>query len=151
MGNPAVSDHDRGGRPPHRPSQAARTKVNLLLALRWSNQKIAGALGIDLKTLKRHYASELRCRAAARDRLDGVLMAKLLDLFLTTDNVAAARELRCRFERADQLGSPMPAARPVGKKQRALELAQQLDPNSTMDRILIARQARQQADGGPSN
>ena len=121
------------------------------MALQWSNQKIAGAIGIDQGTLKRHYGRQLEARAAARDRVDGLLMAKLLDLFLTTDNVAAARELRCRFERNDQLGSPAPAARPSGKKQRALELAQQLDPNSTMDRILIARQARQQADGEPPN
>ena len=143
MGNPAVSEPERGGRPSHRPSQATRSRVNLLLALAWSNQRIASALGLDLKTLKKHYADELRLRASAADRLNTLTMSRLLDLFLTKNSIPAARELRCCFERADRLrGQTAPTAKPGGKKQRALELAQQLDPSSPMDQILIRRKWR---------
>ena len=137
MGNPAMSKPDLGGRPSHRPSQATRTRVNLLLALGWSNQRIALALDVDLKTLKKHYADELKLRAVAADRLDGMLMQKLLDLFLA-GNVGAARELRVLRERNDRR-STVPAEKPLGKKEAALRAAREPDPTTELGRLMIDR------------
>ena len=118
-----------------------------MLALGWSNRRIALALDVDLKTLKKHYADELKLRAVAADRLDGMLMQKLLELFLA-GNVGAARELRVLRERNDRR-STVPAEKPLGKKEAALRAAREPDPTTELGRLMIDREARYRADGEP--
>ncbi|RWM08956.1 RNA polymerase subunit sigma-70 [Mesorhizobium sp.] len=54
-----------GGRPPHKPNQARRQIVEFLAGAAISQAEICAVLGIDRKTLRRHYRRELD-RVAAR-------------------------------------------------------------------------------------
>lgn len=70
FGDPVRDASGRRGRPAHRPSQENRNKVIMLLAMGWSNERIASALHISQPTLRRYYFSELKSRLIQRDRLD---------------------------------------------------------------------------------
>jgi hypothetical protein len=50
---------DRGGRPPHQPTDADRAKVKALSAYGIPQEQIARAFDIDSKTLRLHYRNEL--------------------------------------------------------------------------------------------
>ena len=80
LGDPIPEGWGKRGRPEHIPTQRNRNKVMLLLALGWSNDRIARALSITRPTLKRHYFRELRFRDEARDRMDAALAHKLWTL-----------------------------------------------------------------------
>jgi DNA invertase Pin-like site-specific DNA recombinase len=53
LGDPIPPNWGKRGRPPHIPTQENRNKIILLLAQGWTNERIAGAIGITLNTLKR--------------------------------------------------------------------------------------------------
>jgi hypothetical protein len=74
FGDPIPANHGRRGRPAHIPTVGNRHKVSMLLACGWSNERIASALNVDLKTLRKHYVPELKCREVARDRLDATFI-----------------------------------------------------------------------------
>ena len=69
MRDEAVSGRERGGRPKHNASQRTRNRVTRMTAFGWTNERIAGVLGVTLPTLKKHYRAELKLRGTARDRL----------------------------------------------------------------------------------
>ena len=157
MVDPAVTGRDRGGRPPHTPTQGTRNRVNLLLGLGWSDRRIATALDVDLKTMKKHYP-ELKFRDVARDRLDEAMASKLWKLFMS-GNVAAGREFRVLLERNDRIhGQPAPLSAKLGKKEQALLDAQRPDPSTPLGQLMLRRMARQRdaevdrwAEGEPPN
>jgi hypothetical protein len=138
------------GRPEHVASQQNRNKVNMLLALGWSNKRIAASLFITLPTLRKHYFSELRFRDVARDRLDASVAMKLWD-GVQDGNVGAIREFRKLIERND-LMNPRPAgAQPpsqkakaiaLGKKQAAIEAARQPDTGTPLGELMARRQGQ---------
>jgi hypothetical protein len=139
------------GRPAHKASERSRNRVALLAALGWPGRRIANAVGLDPKTLHAHYAAELD-RDAAYNRISGMLMTRLLDLFLTTNSIPAARELRVHLERAGQLrGQTAPTTKPVGKKEAQRAAALEHDDTTELGRLMIRREARQRADGEPPN
>lgn len=70
FGDPVPANWSKRGRPQHIPSQKNRNRVSLLLAMGWSNARIAAALLVILPTQKKHFFSELRFRDVMRDRLD---------------------------------------------------------------------------------
>ncbi|UWQ77365.1 resolvase [Leisingera sp. M658] len=70
FGDPVRQSNGRRGRPKHVPSQENRNKVIVLLAMGWSNERIAGALHVSQPTLRTYYFSELKARDIQRDRLD---------------------------------------------------------------------------------
>lgn len=79
FGDPVPSNWGERGRPEHVPSQQNRNRVSLLVALGWSNARIASALFITQPTLRKHYFSELKYREVSRDRLVAQLGVKLLE------------------------------------------------------------------------
>ncbi|MGJ5149855.1 hypothetical protein [Bradyrhizobium sp. HKCCYLR1023] len=134
FGDPVPANWGKRGRPEHIPTQKNRNRVSLLLAMGWSNARIAAALLVTLPTLRKHYFSELRFRDVARDRLDAGVAEKLWE-GVQAGNVGAIKEFRSFMDRNDRMeaertmGSTEPAERNdnarVGKKvvdkQRAID------------------------------
>lgn len=79
------------GRPQHVPSKENINKIMLLLAQGWTNERIAGALGITTPTLRRHYFSVLKSRDVARDRVESIGLLTFWNLG-REGNVAAMKE-----------------------------------------------------------
>lgn len=151
FGDPVPANHGGRGRPAHIPTSENRNLVNMMLAFGWSNERIAGVLRCTLPTLRKHYFSELRFRAVARDRL--VMAQAMIAWRLATEgNVAALREhdrLMARNDRMEAerfMGSKpedAPAER-VGKKvvdeQRAkaadADLMAELEAEATAENVV---------------
>jgi hypothetical protein len=93
FGDPVPANWGQRGRPEHIPTQKNRNRVSMLVALGWSNKRIAAALFVTLPTLRKHYFSELKFRDVARDRLNANLATRLWALFMD-GNVAAGKEFR---------------------------------------------------------
>ncbi len=77
FGDPVPSNWGGRGRPEHIPTQQNRNRVSMLVALGWSNARIAAALYVTQPTLRKHYFSELKFREVARDRLEAGVAMKL--------------------------------------------------------------------------
>lgn len=149
FGDPVPQGEGRRGRPQHLPTNENRNRVNLLLALGWSNDRIAAALRITAPTLRRHYFSELRSRDVARDRLD-LRRAELMWREVEAGNVGAMKEFARFMDRNDlmlfgQTASVRPSAAPkaakLGKKEEALIAAQRPDDGSELGRLMAKRQS----------
>lgn len=135
FGDPVPANRGRRGRPQHIPTQENRNKVNMLLALGWSNERIAAALRITQPSLRKHYFSELKYREVARDRLDATVAMKLWEQ-VEAGNVGAMREFNRFLEKNDiavghsafygQQRREVEAERevPQGKKEHAAAAAQ---------------------------
>jgi hypothetical protein len=102
FGDPVPANWGQRGRPEHIPTQQNRNRVSMLVALGWSNKRIAAALFVTLPTLRKHYFSELKYRDVARDRLNANLATKLWSLFME-GNVAAGKEFRKFLEVNDRM------------------------------------------------
>jgi hypothetical protein len=154
MRDPVVTEGDRGGRPAHNATQRNRNRVTRMVAFGWADERIGNVLGITLPTLKKHYRAELKLRGTARDRLIVEAATTFWQQF-QDGNTNAGKAFMALAERNDLAihGQPIPTARPLGKKEQALRDAQQLDPNSLMERLLMERAARQraEAEGGQPN
>src|SRR5579883_3120809 len=100
FGDPVPENWGRRGRPQHIPTLQNRNKVSMLLALGWSNERIARALRITPPSLRKHYFSQLRYRDEARDRMDAALAMKLWSM-VESGNVSAIREFRDFVDRND--------------------------------------------------
>lgn len=133
LGDPIPEGHGKRGRPTHIATVKNRNKVMMLLALGWSNSRIANALGITPPTLRKNYFRELKIREQARDRLDGNLAAMLWES-AKGGNVAAMKEYRKLVERNDQMNAAAnfgaipekpkgESKQPVGKKEQAEQAA----------------------------
>jgi len=102
FGDPVPAHWGQRGRPEHIPTQKNRNRVSMLVALGWSNKRIAAALFVTLPTLRKHYFSELKYREVARDRLNANLATQLWSLFMD-GNVAAGKEFRKLLEVNDRM------------------------------------------------
>jgi hypothetical protein len=121
FGDPVPTNLGGRGRPQHIPTSENRNKVTLLLALGWSNPRIANALGVTLPTLRKHYFSLLKFRDAQRDRMDASIASTLWKQFQDGSTAAGkaftdfvARNDRMQAE-ADMVSQPK--AEQIGKKQ----------------------------------
>ena len=145
FGEPVPANWGERGRPQHIASQQNRNRVSMLVALGWSNIRIAAALFITLPTLRKHYFSELKFRDVARDRLNATMATKLWDLFMS-GNVAAGKEFRDFVEKNDlmlygQTERPAASKAPkLGKKEAALAAAQQPDRGNRLGDLMARRQ-----------
>jgi hypothetical protein len=101
FGWPAMPWKGARGRPPHVPTEENINKVKLLMALDWTAERIANALGISQPTLRRHYLSVLKLRALARDALDA-RRAELLWQQVEKGNVGAMKQFGQMVEEADR-------------------------------------------------
>lgn len=106
----------------------------MLVAAGWSNARIAAALYITVPTLRKHYFSELRFRAVARDRLNANMMTKLFELFMA-GNVAAGREFRDLMRENDRMEIERSmAAKPKGESENTPRLGKKaIDAQRAMD------------------
>lgn len=150
FGDPVPDGRGARGRPQHVPTMENRRRVNMLMALGWSNERIAGALRITLPTLRRHYFSELKFRDVARDRLD-MRRVELLWAEVEKGNVGAMKQMDRFLEKSDLMlfgrsgGGPAkaPAKAPkLGKKEAALAAAQRPDTGSTLGQLIAKRQGQ---------
>ena len=122
----------------------------MLVALGWSNKRIAAAMFVTLPTLRKHYFSELKFREVARDRLNAAMATKLWELFLD-GNVAAGKEFRDLLETNDlmlygQTAPPeAPAKEPkLGKKEDACLSLRQLQKEVPDNSSPLRRRALQE-------
>ncbi|WP_210265232.1 hypothetical protein [Ensifer canadensis] len=74
----------------------------MLVALGWTNPRVAAALGVTLPTLHKHYFYELRQREVARDRLDMRRLELAWEL-AESGNVGAFKEFGKLVERNDRM------------------------------------------------
>ncbi|UGA46715.1 hypothetical protein HU230_0012005 [Bradyrhizobium quebecense] len=152
FGDPVPANWGGRGRPEHVANQQNRNRVSLLVALGWSNARIASALFITQPTLRKHYFSELKFRDVARDRLVAQVGVKLMD-GVNAGNVSAIREFQKYLERNDLMmygqtqqpakasavEKPAPAEK-VGKKAAAIAAAQQPDAGTPLGELMARRQ-----------
>lgn len=119
LGDPIPENWGGRGRPQHIPTLENRSKVRLLLAFGWLEQRIAQALRITPPTLRKHYFSELRHRDEARPALEANRIAMVYKA-AAGGNVGAMKELGRLIER-DELVHPLPAmARDAEEKPEKL-------------------------------
>jgi len=120
LGDPIPPNFGRRGRPPHIPTKENSNKIMLLLAQGWTDARIAGALGITVPTLKKHYFSVLKARDVARDRVEAIGLISLWNMG-RAGNVAAMKEYFRRHDSvmgdvfADQVDQE---TKRMGKKER---------------------------------
>lgn len=130
FGDPDTLPSGKRGRPKHKATRENRNKVKLLLALGWSNDRIAHALDCSLPTLKKYYFSELKQRDGQRDRLEAWKFSKLFQE-AEKGNVGAMRQLEKAIEKNDRMlasttirdaqeedDAPVPSEK-IGKKEKA--------------------------------
>lgn len=102
FGDPVRLPNGKRGRPAHKPTQKNRNKVMMLLALGWSNERIAAALFVSQPTLRRYYFSELKRRDVQRDRLDAKRFEQVFEQ-AEAGNVGAMRLLNQMVEKNDMV------------------------------------------------
>ncbi|WP_316234647.1 hypothetical protein [Bradyrhizobium sp. SZCCHNR1020] len=102
FGDPVPANWGQRGRPEHIPTQQNRNRVSMLVALGWSNSRIAAALYVTVPTLRKHYFSELKFREVARDRLEAGIAMKLWD-GVQAGSVPAIKEFRSFLDRNDRM------------------------------------------------
>ena len=145
FGEAVPANWGQRGRPEHIASQHNRHRVTMMLALGWSNERIAAALYITIPTLRKHYTSELKFREVARDRLNATMATKLWYLFMAENNVAACKEFRALVERNDLMlygvreKPRQEKPRKVGKKEAAALAAQNPDVGTTLGELMTRR------------
>lgn len=129
FGDPVPEGRGRPGRASHVATVENRNKVKMLLAVGWADDRIAGVIGVTIKTLRKHYSRELVARVVCRDRLE----ARRLEVLWRQGcdgNVAAMREFGRLIEAQDVAGADEEIRRPVartpeGKKAAAMREARE--------------------------
>lgn len=102
FGNLVQSGRGCKGRPPFQVTDKDTNKIKLLLALGWTNSRIACALDISTPTLKRHFRSTLKIRDEMRDRLDARRF-EVVSEHAFAGNVTAMKELGRMIEKSDNM------------------------------------------------
>lgn len=137
FGNPISVRFGTRGRPPYEPNERDFNKIKMLLAIGWSNERIAGAVGITQPTLRKYYFQLLKARAFQRDMMDAERMTKLFTLGMA-GNIGAIKEFDRLLEKNDAMEAqrgfasrpapkedPKPSEEKVGKKELAQREAEQ--------------------------
>lgn len=140
FGNPVFTTKGKRGRPKFQRTEENARKVSMLLALGWSNMRIAACIvdprtgqAISEPTLKRYFRSELSERNRMRDRLDARRFERAWEA-AENGNIGAERLLQQMLEKNDLMGAGRkldaaqkarkPAASErLGKKEAALQAA----------------------------
>lgn len=153
FGNPFEMVDRKRGRPPHEVTEKNINRVKMLVALGWSNQRIANALSVSLPTLRKNYFHELKGRDASRDQLEARRLELAWDL-AEKGNIGAFKEFGRLLERNDRMeaerevgssskSETQPASQRLGKKvideQRALDADAELMAELEQEAIQHAR------------
>lgn len=133
---------DRRGRPSFKKDKANQDFVMVRVAAGWTHKRIAEDMGIDEKTLRKHFSRELEMGAVFVDGLIlDVLMKRVRD-----GHTPSIKELRARLQEAgpqaprnrpgqgkddaeddsDEDDDVAETAAPVGKKEQRLQDAQMI-------------------------
>ena len=149
FGNPWIDCPKKRGRPAHEVTVRTRNRVSMLLALGWSNPRIASALGVTLPTFHKYYFYELRQREVARDRLELRRLEMAWEL-AEGGNVGALKEFGKLMERNDRMeaertmgekaAAEKPSTERVGKKVIDAQLARDADSELAAELELEAAQ-----------
>lgn len=107
------------GRPPYQPSDKDRRIAEAMAGWAIPHERIARVIGIDAKTLRKHFGAELEVGSA---KLEAQLAQNLLRIAQGNDRqslIATIFALKARFGWVET--SPAPREPPLGKKaQRQL-------------------------------
>lgn len=140
LGEPIAPPREGAGRPEHVPTTRNRNKIIMLLAMGWTLKRIAPAIGVTTKTLRKHYSLQLKARDIALDRVKAGHAALLWEE-ASKGNVSALKEIgkiiagvdAARFglhaDRDDDDEDEAPQ-RPLGKKAQADAAAKTAGENS---------------------
>ncbi|MEE2860853.1 MAG: hypothetical protein VYB46_08585 [Pseudomonadota bacterium] len=137
FGNPVEAKSGKPGRPRKEATLEDRNKVKMLLAVGWSNDRIASVLHMSLPTFRRLFFQELKFRAVARDMLD----ARRLELAVKAagaGNVGAMRQVDRLVEMFDRMEAERTFA---GKRDQAAE-----QPKEKLGKKLMAEKMALDAD-----
>lgn len=99
LGDPIPANFGKRGRPPHIPTKSHRETVVIGLAQGWPDGRIASALGLTVKTFRKHYRQELKTRDIARDRIELIGLHTLFAMG-RAGNVSAMKEYFSRHDAA---------------------------------------------------
>jgi len=149
FGNPVRAGKGQRGRPSFEVTSRNRNKVKLLLAVGWSNDRIASAVDASIATLKRHFRAELKVRDAMRDRLEAERLMAVYEL-AEGGNVGAHRQFDKMLARNDLMeiektmgrsdnNKPDPVPEKLGKKQIDRDRATKADAELMAELDLEAR------------
>lgn len=121
FGEQLPANHGKVGKPQHVANAENRNKVMVLLAVGWTNARIASAIGISQPTLREHYSSELGLRRKAMDRVKATRFAMLFEQ-MKAGSVPAHKEFdRLMTKELLDIGAAKmakkPKEKPVGKKE----------------------------------
>ena len=147
FGNPVREGKGKRGRPAFEATDRISNKVKLLLAMGWSNDRIANAIEVSLATLKRYFRADLLMRDQMRDRLEAERLLAVAEM-ASAGNVGAHRELarlidrndRMEFERAVAKAPAVKTAEKLGKKVVNDQLAHEADAELNAELELEAAQ-----------
>lgn len=133
FGQPVDPIRDRRGRPSYKKDKANQDFVMVRAAAGWTHRRIAEDMGIDEKTLRKHFSRELEHGAVF---VDG-LMLDVLMRRVREGHAPSIRQLRERLTeagpQAPRSGKSAPSdndeaeeekAAPLGKKEQRLQDAQ---------------------------
>lgn len=132
FGNPVRPGKGKRGRPPFEVTERNLNKVKLLLALGWSNDRVAGAIEVSLATLKRYFRAELAQRDRMRDRLDAERIMVVAEMAMD-GNVGAAKELQRLLDRNDRMEIERDLAKQPKAKAPESQGKKQIDKNRARD------------------
>lgn len=135
FGLPAVPPQEARGRPEHRWCLENSNRVLLAFARGLSQADAAVMIGIDAKTLRKHYSRECAMRATAALRLEQRQLERL-NTQAEAGNVAAEKALADRIEKLRMRDQ----AKRVGVQERRKA---EPEPGKKITRKLAARTAGQ--------
>jgi predicted ArsR family transcriptional regulator len=133
FGNPYDPGGRKQGRPEHKPTEESIINVMVLIASGQTNKEIANTLGLDVKTLRRHYDHLLKQRSVMFDRLKSKLRTEQIRLGLAGNAAALSNAIKMLdavgAERAartlkDRAANQSTAKGYVSKKEQSLQAAQ---------------------------
>ena len=154
-GEPVYREARKRGRPPFEWTEENSHKVSMLLAMGWSNDRIAGCIldprtgkPISVPTLKRHFRSELNVRRQARDLLFAKQLGEAMKA-ASAGNVGAMRFVDQLIEKNDRMSAEAAVGRVeksaddeaprLGKKQLDAQAAETADASLEAELELEAR------------
>lgn len=132
LGDPVDLSRDSWGRPSFEKTVENQEIVQVLKAAGWTKERIARHLGVDVKTLRKHFSLELDL---ATDRAEAEALLTI-HRRMKEGNVSAARQVITMAEKGKAV-PPQPKAHPIqaadldlpdpadklGKKERQAEAA----------------------------
>lgn len=139
FGNPYDPGGRKQGRPSHEMTQSSIINVMVLIASGQTNKEIANTIGIDVKTLRRHYEHLLKQRGVMLARLKSRLRTEQIKLGIAGNAAALSNAIKAldgisaeaaaKSLQARAANQSVPAKGYVSKKEQGLEAAKAVGGN----------------------